>query len=85
MPLFHKIYLARLQLTHSRRVTHICDGNPTIIGSYNGRRQAIIWTNAGIMLIAMTIWSECIHFYSEKYISKCRLRNSGHFVSASMY
>ena len=34
---------------------HICVGNLTIIGSDNGlspgRRQAIIWTNAGILLI----------------------------------
>ena len=42
-------------LTHWGRVTHICVGKPTIIGSDNGlspdRRQAIIWTNAGILLI----------------------------------
>ena len=42
-------------LTHWGRVTHICFGNLTIIGSDNGlspgRRQAIIWTNAGILLI----------------------------------
>ena len=42
-------------LTHWGRVTHICVGNLTIIGSDNGlspyRRQAIIWTNAGILLI----------------------------------
>ena len=42
-------------LTHSGRVTHICFSKLTIIGSDNcfspGRRQAIIWTNAGIMLI----------------------------------
>ena len=42
-------------LTHWGRVTHICVGKLTIIGSNNGlspsRRQAIIWTNAGIMLI----------------------------------
>ena len=42
-------------LTHGGRVTHICVGNLTIIGSDNGlspgRRQAIIWTNAGILLI----------------------------------
>ena len=42
-------------LTHWGRVTHICVGNLTIIGSYNGlspgRRQAIIWTNVGILLI----------------------------------
>ena len=36
-------------------MTHICVGNLTIIGSDNGlspgRRQAIVWTNAGIVLI----------------------------------
>ena len=36
-------------------MTHICVSNLTIIGSDNGlspgRRQAIIWTNAGILLI----------------------------------
>ena len=42
-------------LTHWGRVTHICVGNLTIIGSDNGlspgRRQTIIWTNAGILSI----------------------------------
>ena len=42
-------------LTHWGRVTHICISNLTIIGSDNGlspgRRQAIIWTNAGTLLI----------------------------------
>ena len=42
-------------LTHWGRVTHICVGNLTIIGPDNGlspgRRQTIIWTNAGILLI----------------------------------
>ena len=40
-------------LTHWGRVTHICVGKRIIIGSDNGlsrgRRQAIIWTNAGIL------------------------------------
>ena len=44
----HKILL----LTHWSRVTHICVGNLTTIGSENGlspgRRQAITWTNVGI-------------------------------------
>ena len=47
-------------LTHWGRVTHICVGNLTIIGSENGlspgRRQAIIWTDAGILLIG-TSWT----------------------------
>ena len=42
-------------LTHWGRVAHICVGSLTIIGSDNGlspgRGQAIIWTNAGILLI----------------------------------
>ena len=42
-------------LTHGGRVTHICVSELTIIGSDNGlppgRRQAIIRTNAGILLI----------------------------------
>ena len=44
-----------LGLTHWGRVTHICVSKLTIIGSDNGlspgRRQAIIWINAGILLI----------------------------------
>ena len=44
----------RILLTHWGRVTHICVGKLTIIGSNNGlspgRRQAIIWTSAGILL-----------------------------------
>ena len=43
------------ELTHWGRVTHICFGKLTTIGSDNGlspgRRRAIIWTNAGIMFI----------------------------------
>ena len=42
-------------LTYWGRVTHICINNLTIIGSDNGlstgRRLAIIWTDAGILLI----------------------------------
>ena len=42
-------------LTHWGRVTHICVSKLTITGSANGlspgRRQAIIWNNAGILLI----------------------------------
>ena len=42
-------------LTHWGRVTHICVSKLTTIGSDNGlspgRRQAIIWTNAGLFLI----------------------------------
>ena len=45
----------RWYLTQRGLVTHICVGNLTIIGPDNGlspgRRQAIIWTNAEILLI----------------------------------
>ena len=44
-----------IDMTHWDRVTHICVSKLIIIGSDNGlsssRRQAIIWTNAGILLI----------------------------------
>ena len=49
----HKLMHCKV-LTHWGRVTHICVRKLTIIGSDNGlspgRRQAIIWTNAGISL-----------------------------------
>ena len=49
------VYFCRQTLTHWDWVTHICVGKPTIIVSDNGlspgRRQAIIWTNTGILLI----------------------------------
>ena len=81
-------------LTHRGRVTHISVGKQTIIGSDNGlspdRRQAIIWTNDGILLIGplgtnfSEILIEILTFSSRKCVGKCRLRNGGHFVSASM-
>ena len=47
--------LALRGLTHWGRATHICIGKLTIIGSDNGlspgRRHAIIWTIAGVLLI----------------------------------
>ena len=64
-------------LTHWGRLTHICVGNLTIIGSDNGlspgRRQAITWTNVGILLIGPlgTNFSEIlieIHTFSFKKI-----------------
>ena len=68
-------YSERTWLTHWGRMTHICVGKLTIIGSDNGlspgRRQAIIWTNAGILLIGPlgTNFSEIlseIHSFSFK-------------------
>ena len=69
-------------LTHWGRVTHLCVSKLTSIASDNGlspgRRQAIIWTNAGILLIGplgtnfSEIFSE-IHTFSFK---KMRLKIS---------
>ena len=64
-----------LVLTHWGRVMHICVSKLTTIGSDNGlppdRRQAIIWTNDGILLIGTlgTNFSEIlgeIHSFSFK-------------------
>ena len=50
-----RVFPPRAHLTHWGRVTHICVSKLSIIDSDNGlspeRRQAIIWTNAGILLI----------------------------------
>ena len=52
---FNKHIFFKSPLTQWGRVTYICVGNLTIIGSDNGlssgRRQAIIWTNNGILLM----------------------------------
>ena len=74
---FHEIFIVPffLGLTHRARVTHICVSKLTIIGSDSGlspgRRQAIIWTNAWILLIRTvgTNYSEIlgkIHSFSFK-------------------
>ena len=51
----HPDLVTRAWLSHWGRATHICVGDLTITGSDNGlspgRRQAIIWTNAGKLLI----------------------------------
>ena len=69
-------------LTYWGRATHICASKLTTIGSVNGfslgRRQAIIWTNAGILLIgplgeiSVKSLSKFIYFHSIKCIWKCR-------------
>ena len=84
-----------LWLTHWGRVTHICICKPTIIGSDNGlspgRRQTIIRTNAGILLMGWilgTNFSEIlneIHTFSFKKMHlKFRLQSGVHLVSASI-
>ena len=69
-------------LTHWGRVTHICVSKLTIIGSDNGlspgRRQAIIWTNAGILLIRTlgTNFSEILGEIHSFSFSKMHLKMS---------
>ena len=71
-----------LGLTHWGRVTHICVGNITIVDSDNGlspeRRQAIIWTNAGILLIGPlgTNFSEILIESQTFSLKKMRLKMS---------
>ena len=81
------------ELTHCDWVMHICISKLTTIGSDNGlspgRRQAIIWTNAGILLIGplVTNFSEIsikIYTLSFKKMHLKILETGGHFVSASM-
>ena len=63
-------------------MTHICVGNLTIIGSDNGlspeRRQAIIWTNAGILLIGPlgTNFNEILIEIQTFTLKKMRLKMS---------
>ena len=59
------------ELTHWGRVMHICVTYLTIIASDNSlspnRRQAIIWTNAGILLIR-SLGTNCIEILIEIHI-----------------
>ena len=69
--------------SHWGQVAHICVGKLTIIGSDNGRRQAIIRTNAGMLLIATRETNVnkiliAIHAFSFKK------KRGGHFVKASV-
>ena len=73
---------SRHVFTHWVRVTHICVSDPTSIGSDNdlspGRRQAIIWTNAGIFLIGPlgTSFSEIVIKMQTFSLRKMRLKMS---------
>ena len=68
--------------THWGRVTHICVSKLTIIGSDNGlspgRRQAIIWTSAGILLIRTlgTNFSEMLSEIHAFWLKKMHLKMS---------
>ena len=69
-------------LTHWGRVTHICVGKLTIIGSENGlspiRRQAIIWTNAELLSIGSlrTNFSEMVIKMQQFTLQKMHLKMS---------
>ena len=83
------------KLTPWGRVTHIWASKLAIIGSDNGsspdRRQAIIWTNDGILFIGplgtnfneILIKSKFIYFHSRECSWNCH-EIGGHFISASM-
>ena len=81
-------------VTHWGHLTHICIGDLTIIVSDNclssNRRQAIFWTEMEKWLIGPLetnfneISIEIQIFSFIRYISKGRLQNGDHFVSASM-
>ena len=86
--------LSRWQFTHWGRVKPECLNKLTIISSDNGlspaRRQAIIWTNAGILSIGAlgTNLSEIVIDIHRVSFMKMHLKMSPgkwhHFVSASM-
>ena len=69
-------------LTHWGRVTHICVSKLAIIGTDNGfspgRRQAIIWTNDGILLIRTfrTHFSEIVSEIHTFLLKKMHLKMS---------
>ena len=77
-------------LTHWGRLTQICVSKLTTIGSDNGRRQANIWTNDGMLLIRTSrtnfnkILSDIRAFRSRKCIGICHLWYGSNFASASM-
>ena len=91
---FENIVHFVLTLTYWGWGTHICVGNLTIIGSDDGlalsRRQAIIWTNAGIVLIGPlgTNFSETLTeigaFSFKKMHFKMSSAKGHHFVMASV-
>ena len=81
-------------LTHWGQATHKCDSKLKSIGPDNGlsqgRRQAIIWNNAGILLIRTLgtnfceIWNEVHSFSFKKVHLKMSSGTCVHFVLASM-
>ena len=72
-----------LVVTHWGRIMHICISKLIIIDSDNGllpvRRQAIIWSNAGILLIRALEQTS----FNRKHLNMSSGKHSN-FVSASM-
>ena len=66
-------------INHRGGVTHICVSKLTIIGSNNGlppgRRQCIIWSNAGILLIR-TWWTSFVSEIHTFSFTKMHLKMS---------
>ena len=81
-------------LKHWGRVSKICIGKLTVIGSDNGllpgQRQVIIWTNAVIWILLigiletklMKFYLEFKHFHWRKCIWNCYLQSGGDLVLA---
>ena len=77
-------------------MTHICIGNLTNFGSDNGlwpgRRQAVIWTNAGILLIGpletnfneILIEIQTFFFFQENAFESVVWKMAAIFLSTSM-
>ena len=80
-----KIMKCNYYIMETWKISHIKQ-----MPSPRARRQAIIWTNARILLICAlgTYFNEILiemdTFHSRKSIWKCRLENGGPFVSAPM-
>ena len=84
-------------LTQWGRVTHIYVSKLIIIGSDNNglspsRRQAIIWTNAGMLLIGglgINFSENLIEIQTislkKMFLKTSSAKGGGHFVSALMY
>ena len=89
-------YWDRVTRIYVSKVTHFCVSQLTLIRSDNGlaadRRQAIIWSNAGIVFTGplrtsfsgILIESKFMHFRSRKCFWKFQLENGSHFVSTWM-
>ena len=77
-----------IHLTHWGRMTYMRQQDKPSMVHIMVWHQAIIWTNAGILLIRplgtnfKEFQSQFIHFHSRKCIWKCCLGNYGHFVFA---